>query len=136
MDPTIDLWYVNVKEYTILSLLLYKTTIVFGIICLVQISALFHNSTSLIYLFGLAFFAFLFFHIDPLRFLISRLSDMIVSTELGFYLSFPAVTVTVFVIAHLMAVNVPRLFGILSGGRSSSTALNRTRPWHSGYIVF
>lgn len=135
MDPTMDIWYVAQKQYTILSLLLYKTTILFGIICLLQISAFFQNSASLIALSGLAFFAFLF-HLDPLRFLISRISDMIVGKEFGFYLSFPAATVAVFAIARLTAMNVPRLFGILCGGRSPGKALNRTRPSCSGQAVF
>jgi hypothetical protein len=130
MDPTIELWYVDVKRYTFLSLLLYKTTIVCGIICLIQISSLFHNNTRLIYLSGLSFFAFLF-HFAPLNFLIIRLSDVIVAKEFGFYLSLPAATVTVFAIAHLMATNLPRLYGMLCGGRNPSKALNRTRRRHA-----
>ena len=131
IDPTIDLWYSNTKEYFFLSLLLYKATIVVGIVCLLQVSALLHKNTLLIHLSGLSFFAFLF-HFVPLNFLISRLSDMIVAKELGFYLSFPVATVTVFTAAHLMATKVPRLFGILCGGRTPPKALNRTRSWHTG----
>ena len=131
IDPTIDLWYTNDNKYIFLSLILYKTTIVVGIICLIQIASLFHKNVRLIHLSGLAFFVFLF-HFVPLSFLISRLSDMIVAKEFAFYISFPAATVTVFAIAHLMAKNAPRLFGILCGGRTPQKVLNRTRSWHTG----
>jgi len=131
VDPTIDLWYKNSINYTLLPLLLYKATIVCGIISLIQISALFNNNTRLIYLSGFTFFAFLF-HFEPLKILISWLSDMIVTSEFGFYLSFPAATVTVFAVAHLIAAKVPRLYGILCGGRNPNKALNRTQPRRTG----
>jgi hypothetical protein len=131
IDPTMNLWYANVDKFNFSSLLLYKMTIICGIICLIQFSSIFHNNTRLIYLSGLTFFAFLF-HFTPLNFLIIRLSDMIVAKEFGFYLSFPAATVTVFTMAHLMATKVPRLYGILCGGRNPNKALNRTRLWRTG----
>jgi len=131
IDPTIDLWYGSAKKYTIFSLLLYKTTIAAGIICLIQISSLFHKNTRLIYLSGLSFFAFLF-HFVPLNFLISKLLEMIMAKEFEFYLSFPTATVMVFAIAHLVATKAPRLYGILCGGRNPNKALNRTGPRTAG----
>jgi len=127
IDPTIDVWYITVKKYTYLSLFLYKTTIVIGIMALIQISALFHHNNRLIHISGLTFFAFLF-HLAPLKFLLSMLSDVIVPKDFGFYVSFPIATVTVFAIAHLMAAYMPRLYGILCGGRNPNKAFNRTQP--------
>jgi hypothetical protein len=131
IDPTIDLWYENKTDYTLLSLLLYKATIFIGIICLIQISSLFHKNTHLMYLSGLSFFAFLF-HFVPLSLLISTLSNMIIAKEFRFYLSFPAATITIFFIAHMIAAKLPRLYGILCGGRNPHKALNRTRLRHTG----
>ena len=127
IDPTIDVWYVPVKKYTFLSLFLYKATIAIGIICLIQVSALFSENIKLIYLSGLSFFAFLF-HLAPLSFLVLKVSDTIVTKDFGFYISFPLATVTVVTLAHLMATKAPRLYGILCGGRNPEKSLNRTQP--------
>jgi hypothetical protein len=131
IDPTVDLWYKEARNYTLLPLLFYKATIVFGMICLIRISAFFHENTRLVYLSGLTFFAFLF-HFEPLIRLITWLTYMIVAKEFGFYLSFPAATVTVFTIAHLIARYLPRLYEILCGGRNPQKAFKRIRPRRTG----
>jgi surface polysaccharide O-acyltransferase-like enzyme len=124
VTPTIDIWYNPSEDYPIPSLILYKATIVIGIICLIQISSIFHHSSRLIYLSGLTFFAFLFHHV-PLSSVIAKITELIVAKEFGFYLSFPMATATVFGAAYIMAENIPKLYGILCGDRSPGKTLGR-----------
>jgi hypothetical protein len=126
ITPKIDLWYNHSEDYSILSLILYKATIVIGIICLIQISSIFHRSSRMIYLSGLTFFAFLFHHV-PLSSVIAKITELIVAKEYGFYLSFPMATATVFVTAYLVAAYVPKLYGIVCGSRSPGKTLGRIR---------
>jgi hypothetical protein len=131
VDPTLDLWYAEVEKYSYASLFLYKAAIVIGVVCLIQISSLLWSSNRLIYLSGLSFFAFLF-HFVPLNFLITRLSETVVAREYGFYLSFPAATITVFTLAHMIATYIPTLYRILCGGRTPHRAFLRSRQCRPG----
>ena len=123
IDPRLDVWYV--KEYTPISITLYKIAIVLGIVSLLQFSIYLSSNKLLIYLSGLAFFAYLF-HFVPLSYF-RHITNRLVEYEYSFYINFPIALITVFLMAHLIATFLPRIFALLTGGRTPNKALERTK---------
>ena len=123
IDPTLDVWYV--RNYTLFSVLLYKISILFGIISLIQLSTVIASNRQVIYLSGLTFFAYLF-HLVPLSHF-KRLTNTMVTEAYGFYINFPFALLVVFVIAHFASKLQPKAFAFITGGRNPNKALKRTQ---------
>jgi len=121
VDPGLNVWYQ--EDYTLVSLLLYKLAIFIGLISLIQISAWLKDFSFLIYLSGYTFFAYLF-HKEPLSYF-QLFTQPIAKGEFEFYLNFPIATVLVFFLGYLMASYCFPIYGLLTGGRSPSKAINR-----------
>jgi len=119
LDPTLNVWYDN--DFTVLSLLLYKASILVGMVAILGLSKLFIESRFLIELSGLTFFVYLF-HLKPLSTVLVGLTP---DKEHSFYLLFPIATVVTFVLAYMMSRLAIPLFRFLTGGRSPHKALSR-----------
>lgn len=118
-DPSLDVWYV--KNYTTESIILYKASIIFGVICIIQVSALMKNNRFLIYLSGLTFFVFLF-HKVPLSYFTIFTGE----NAYSFFIDFPVATVFVFLLAHIASSRFNYAYTLITGGRSPNKALKRT----------
>lgn len=123
LDPTLDVWYV--RNYSLLSILLYKAAILVGILALVQWSSVFSGNRALIYISGLTFFAYLF-HLVPFYYAVRFCADRVLDAPYDFYLSFPIAVVAIFFLAHLVSKFCPAAYAFLTGGRNPGKALNRT----------
>ena len=121
IDPDVDVWYV--RNYTALSLLLYKLSIIVGIISLIQISELFKQNKALIYLSGLTTFVYLF-HLVPLSYFRIAVSRF-VSNDFVFYFSFPIATLLAFLLACGVSNYWGSVYAVLTGGRDPRKALER-----------
>ncbi|WP_395341659.1 acyltransferase family protein [Ningiella sp. W23] len=121
IDPTIDLWYV--ENYTLSSLLLYKLSIIIGLVAIFSLCKPLAFNRTVVYCSGLTFFVFMY-HLVPLSYF-RILTEKLFTKELSFFLNFPIALVCSFYAAHVTAKYFPKVFAVLSGGRNPDKALMR-----------
>lgn len=122
LDPDLNVWYV--KNDRLLPVLLYKLSIVVGLLSLIQISTLARSYKWVIYLSGLTFFVYVY-HLAPLSYLIKIFTSKIVAEGYAFYINFPASVLLAFLLAHVFSSILPSVFSVVTGGRTSDKALKR-----------
>jgi surface polysaccharide O-acyltransferase-like enzyme len=127
IDPDLFVWYS--KNYTILSLSLYKLGILIGILSLMQISQEFCSVRSLKYLSGLTFFVYLF-HFDP--FIRYQGLFGFIDEPYRFYINFPVILVVVFSMAHLVSRYFPAVYRVITGGRNPQKIVDRDTSFRRG----
>ncbi|MDC0612467.1 acyltransferase, partial [Vibrio sp.] len=121
IDPKINVWYDD--DYTLQSILIYKTAIAVGVISLMQLSVYLANNKTIIYLSGLTFFAYLF-HFVPLVYM-RDITYAYFDKAYAFYINFPLCLLVVFGLAHVCAKYSPLIFARLTGGRDPRKSLQR-----------
>jgi surface polysaccharide O-acyltransferase-like enzyme len=99
IDPSLDVWYV--ENYSTTSLLLYKLSIIVGIMATFCLCRPLAFNKSVIYLSGLTFFAFLFHLVDLSYFRI--FTEKLITQDLSFSINFPIALLCVFYTAHIIA---------------------------------
>ncbi len=121
IDPEFDFWYV--RNYTIGSLLLYKTALFMGVVSLIQISSLIKNNKTIISLSGFTFFVYLYHLVPLLNFTI--LTARFIDDRSSFYINFPIATIIVFSIAWFISRYFSNLYSLLTGGRTPNKTIKR-----------
>jgi surface polysaccharide O-acyltransferase-like enzyme len=120
IDPDLFVWYS--KNYTILSLALYKLGILIGILSLMQIAQELCSVRGLKYLSGLTFFVYLF-HFDP--FIRYQGLFGFIDEPYRFYINFPVILVVVFSMAHVVLRYFPAVYRVITGGRNPQKIVAR-----------
>jgi len=123
IDPTFDLWYVS--NYTFVSLLVQKASIIAGMVALMSVSR-WMNADRYRWLCGCSFFVYLA-HEFPLREILQRVGTRIVSQDQTFYIAAPAALIACFTLAHLASQWTPRALSLLTGGRTPRRATSLGR---------
>ncbi|CAN5785643.1 hypothetical protein BH09PSE5_BH09PSE5_41260 [soil metagenome] len=118
VDPYFNNWYA--RDYSSASLLIYKFSILSGLVALLLLAAKAAEATTarLLALQTLTFFVFLF-HEYPLRYVMLRLMGRFVPSEWTFYIAFPLALLILIALGKSMQRHLPRLYNLLTGGRSA-----------------
>ncbi|PIE59043.1 MAG: hypothetical protein CSA33_00285 [Desulfobulbus propionicus] len=120
IDPYLDVWYI--KKYTVKSLLLYKISILLGVVSIIKIASFLIDYKWLVKISGLTFFVYLF-HLNPLSSILYENTNF---GEYSFYFLFPMATVISFLTGYLMYKFIPSLYNLLTGARSPKKSMCRT----------
>ncbi len=112
--PDFDVWYS--KDFSSLSLFIYKISILVGCVFLLLISNFLNNNIFLLYFSSFSFFVYLF-HLVPISYF-KYATSAIFSKQLGFYYNAPIAFFMVFSIGVLLSYFMPKLYLILTGGRA------------------
>lgn len=121
LDPTLDVWYV--KKYTTSSVILYKLSILVGIVAVLGLSRFFVSCKLLIRFSGLTFFVYLF-HLRPFASVLYAISN---NNEYSFYIFFPVATMVTFLIAYYLFLYAIPVYNFLTGGRNPDKMLRRVQ---------
>jgi peptidoglycan/LPS O-acetylase OafA/YrhL len=124
VDPTFYQWYV--RDYTLISLLLFKFSILAALPLVLAVSARLVGRPML-YLARYSFFVFLF-HNYPLYAVVTRVSERLVGVEYSYYLNVVLATVAVFLAAILCAAYLTPLYNVLTGGRTARISEQQAAP--------
>ncbi|MDH5178767.1 MAG: acyltransferase [Gammaproteobacteria bacterium] len=123
IDPVFSAWYRY--DYTTLSLMIYKFSILIGIPALLAVS--FGKRPAhprVLFLSGFTFFAYMF-HTEPLQDVLLRITAHLVSPAYAFYLTFPLATIAVFAGAWLCQQYMRPLYMLLTGNRGTDRVMDR-----------
>jgi len=121
IEPGFYIWYNENTEIPIV--LIYKFAILTGVISLFIICSQFKKAMFIIYLSGYTFFAYVF-HFQPL-FLFTGITPQFIELQYNFYINFPIAVAIVFSLAYLISKFFPKLYSLITGGRTPQKALNR-----------
>lgn len=114
IDPTINIWYQ--EDYSGMSLLLYKASIIFGIIALIHLGWKVRMITAVQFLAGFSFFVYIF-HMHPVISL-KGILGAVIAKEVMFYILVPLGITVCYSAALIISYFIPLVFNLLTGGRS------------------
>jgi surface polysaccharide O-acyltransferase-like enzyme len=114
--PGLTVWYE--QSYTLTSLLLFKTTLIIGLLLLFNAAARLRNKPALLQLSTYSFFIYLF-HFFPINEVLYRISGHLMAEAYRFWLCAPLAVILTLVAARLCEQWLPGGYRILNGGRSA-----------------
>lgn len=114
--PGLTVWYQH--GYTVPALLMFKATIICGLILVFNLAARLNANKRLLKLSGYGFFLYLF-HFYPLNEVLYRLSDRVVAEAYRFWICGPAAVLITFLAALICERYLPSFYRLINGGRGT-----------------
>ena len=131
-SPNFDIWYAS--QYSLLALLTHQFSILAGAACLFRLSSQFRHPL-LLQISGLSFFIYLS-HEFPLRAVVHRIADRLVSEPFQCWLLTPIVVIACCVLGWAFNRYCPSLYTVVTGGRGPAfkQAFGGRRRWNRAKV--